>query len=67
MLPAMYRVLTRSLAPLAVVYLNWRRDRGKEHPIRFRERQGVPSMPRPCGPLIWLHAASEVNQRQFLG
>ena len=67
MLPAMYRVLTRSLAPLAVVYLNWRRDRGKEHPIRFRERQGVPSMPRPCGPLIWLHAASVGESTAILG
>jgi 3-deoxy-D-manno-octulosonic-acid transferase len=67
MLPAVYRVLTRSLAPLAVVYLKRRRDRGKEHPTRFHERQGVPSTARPCGPLIWVHAASVGEATAILG
>lgn len=31
---------------------------GKEHPDRLPERQGIASLPRPPGPLIWFHAAS---------
>jgi 3-deoxy-D-manno-octulosonic-acid transferase len=58
MLPRLYRVLTWPLAPLAIAYLRQRRKHGKEDAIRFRERQGVSSAPRPCGPLLWMHAAS---------
>ena len=58
MLPLLYRTLTWPLAPLAIAYLRQRRQRGKEDAIRFRERQGVASAPRPCGSLIWIHAAS---------
>ncbi len=58
MLPLLYRTLTWPLAPLAVAYLKQRLKRGKEDPIRFRERQGVPSGARPSGPLVWVHAAS---------
>jgi len=67
MLPLLYRMLTRPLGPLAVAYLKYRRNRGKEHPIRFRERQGIPSEPRPCGPLIWIHAASVGEATAILG
>ena len=31
---------------------------GKEDAARLDERRGLPSLPRPDGPLIWLHAAS---------
>ncbi|MEM8848541.1 MAG: 3-deoxy-D-manno-octulosonic acid transferase [Pseudomonadota bacterium] len=31
---------------------------GKEDPDRLEERRGIASLPRPDGPLIWLHAAS---------
>ena len=58
MLPLLYRVTTWSLEPLAIVYLERRRKRGKEDARRFRERQGVPSAARPQAPLLWLHAAS---------
>jgi 3-deoxy-D-manno-octulosonic-acid transferase len=67
MLLVVYRVLTRSLAPLAVAHLKQRRGRGKEHPTRFRERQGVPSKARPCGPLVWIHAASVGEATAILG
>jgi 3-deoxy-D-manno-octulosonic-acid transferase len=67
MLPVLYRALTRPLAPLAVAYLKRRRNRGKEHPVRFRERQGVPSKARPCGPLAWIHAASVGEATAILG
>lgn len=31
---------------------------GKEDPERLSERKGIPSLPRPNGPLIWVHVAS---------
>lgn len=31
---------------------------GREHPARVQERYGIPTIPRPAGPLIWIHAAS---------
>jgi 3-deoxy-D-manno-octulosonic-acid transferase len=45
-------------APLATPLLNWRLKRGKEDAQRMGERRGIPSLPRPPGPLIWVHAAS---------
>jgi 3-deoxy-D-manno-octulosonic-acid transferase len=67
MLPILYRMLTPPLTPLAVAYLKQRRNRGKEHPMRFRERQGIPSRPRPHGPLVWIHAASVGEATAILG
>ncbi len=32
--------------------------RGKEEPNRVDERRGLPSIERPKGPLVWIHAAS---------
>ncbi len=58
MLPSLYRALTRPLSPLALLYLERRRRRGKEDGLRLRERQGYAGGPRPPGPLIWIHAAS---------
>lgn len=31
---------------------------GKEDPLRLSERRGIASLPRPNGPLIWIHVAS---------
>src|SRR2546423_13107448 len=67
MLPLLYSALTRPLAPIATVYLAQRRRRGKEHPIRFRERWGIASGTRPDGPLIWVHAASVGEATAVLG
>ena len=58
MRPRLYSALTWPLTPMAMVYLARRRKRGKEHPLRFRERRGLPNATRPDGPLVWLHAAS---------
>src|SRR5919197_5723395 len=58
MLPRLYQTITRPLAPLATAYLAQRRRRGKEHPVRFPERQGFSRKERPPGPLVWVHAAS---------
>jgi 3-deoxy-D-manno-octulosonic-acid transferase len=38
--------------------LRRRLERGKEDPIRFRERLGRTDTPRPSGTLIWLHGVS---------
>jgi 3-deoxy-D-manno-octulosonic-acid transferase len=35
-----------------------RRRRGKEDALRYDERLGVPSLPRPNSKLVWIHAAS---------
>ena len=67
MLPLLYRALTRPLAPLAIAYLAQRRKRGKEDPIRFRERRGIASGARPQGPLVWIHAASVGEATAMLG
>lgn len=53
-----YRLLTAGLTPLAGLLLARRLKRGKEHPIRRSERRGVPSLPRPAEPLVWVHGAS---------
>ena len=45
----------RLLAPLL---LSARLRRGKEDPLRWRERRGEASRPRPEGPLCWMHGAS---------
>jgi 3-deoxy-D-manno-octulosonic-acid transferase len=58
MLPFLYGAITSPLAPLVITYLKRRRSRGKEDPLRFRERQGLPGKVRPPGPLVWIHAAS---------
>jgi 3-deoxy-D-manno-octulosonic-acid transferase len=58
MLPLLYRGLTRPLAPLVAVYLRRREKQGKEDSLRFQERRGIPSIARPLGPLVWIHAAS---------
>ena len=67
MLPRLYSAVTRPLAPMAMLYLAQRRKRGKEHPIRFRERRGIPSATRPEGPLVWIHAASVGEATAVLG
>jgi 3-deoxy-D-manno-octulosonic-acid transferase len=67
MLPLLYRMLTRPLGPIAVAYLAQRRKRGKEDPIRFRERRGIASAARPQGPLVWIHAASVGEATAALG
>ncbi len=55
---AAYRLLTTAATPLATSLLDYRLRRGKEHPERLPERRGEASLPRPDGPLIWVHGAS---------
>lgn len=56
-----YRALTYGLSPLVYLHLRWRKFRGREHPLRWRERLGRSSLRRPPGPLIWFHAVSLGN------
>ncbi len=58
MILALYRGLTTLGAPLIAYYLDRRMARGKEDRVRFGERRGVPSLARPPGKVVWLHAAS---------
>ena len=53
-----YRAASRILSLLAKPYLNRRAAKGKEDSARLSERFGQASLPRPDGPLVWIHAAS---------
>jgi 3-deoxy-D-manno-octulosonic-acid transferase len=44
--------------PFAPLFLSQRLRRGKEDPERMFERYGETKIPRPSGPLLWLHGAS---------
>src|SRR5690348_7138451 len=53
-----YRLLAVAATPFAAPFLSYRLKRGKEHPARLAERRGASDLPRPAGPLVWLHGAS---------
>lgn len=54
----LYALATRLAEPLAGAALRRRAARGKEDPARLGERLGQASLPRPPGPLVWLHGVS---------
>jgi 3-deoxy-D-manno-octulosonic-acid transferase len=54
----LYTLVGIFITPLLHVWLRRRARRGKELQTRLAERFGHPSLPRPMGKLIWLHAAS---------
>jgi 3-deoxy-D-manno-octulosonic-acid transferase len=53
-----YQFASVAGSPIAPRLLARRLNRGKEHPARLPERRGEASLPRPSGPLIWVHGAS---------
>lgn len=53
-----YAAATDLITPFAPAVLRARARRGKEDPARLAERLGRASVPRPDGPLAWLHGAS---------
>lgn len=53
---SVYRMATRVCAPARRFALRQRMRKGLEDPARLQERLGRPTMPRPDGPLVWLHA-----------
>ena len=54
----LYRALGAAFAPFAPRFLAWRAGRDKEDASRLNERLGRAKIPRPAGPLVWLHGAS---------
>lgn len=54
----LYTWVSPLLKPIAVYGLKKRAARGKEDSLRLSERMGHPSLKRPSGPLIWVHAVS---------
>ena len=55
---AFYAAATGLAEPLAPGLLRRRAARGKEDPARIGERLGRAGVPRPPGPLVWLHGVS---------
>ncbi len=58
MILSLYRTVTTIGWPLIRLYLNRRMANGKEDAKRFGERLGRAGIPRPDGPLVWIHGAS---------
>lgn len=54
----LYRGATTTALPLIELLLQRRLMRGKEEAARIDERRGIPSIQRPSGPIVWIHAAS---------
>jgi 3-deoxy-D-manno-octulosonic-acid transferase len=63
---AAYRIAASVAAPALRLLLNARLRAGKEDAARLRERFGFATAPRPPGPLLWLHAASNGEARSAL-
>ena len=55
---SLYRGVTTGALPLVELLLQRRLMRGKEEASRIDERRGIPSIQRPSGPVVWIHAAS---------
>ncbi len=53
-----YRVISILLLPFLEIYLLYRVIKKKEDKLRLRERLGNPTIERPDGELIWIHAVS---------
>lgn len=51
-----YLLASRALPLVGPAFLRRRLARGKEDAARWKEKLGEASLPRPEGPLIWLHA-----------
>ena len=56
--PRSYRYASLLATPVVDVWLAHRRRRGKEDRVRYGERLGKPTLPRPEGRLVWMHAVS---------
>lgn len=66
MLYRLYKFSTIALAPCLPAYLQKRVQKGKEEAARLTERYGIPSLDRPAGTLVWIHAASVGEARSVL-
>ncbi|WP_028034037.1 lipid IV(A) 3-deoxy-D-manno-octulosonic acid transferase [Chelativorans sp. J32] len=62
-----YRWAGAAAFPLIGGYVAWRVSKGKEDRARRHERYGRSDVPRPEGPLIWMHAASVGETMAVMG
>lgn len=64
----LYRLLSIFIQPFLPLYLRLRINKGKEDAARASEKLAKPSLARPQGDLIWLHAVSvgELNSALIL-
>ena len=53
-----YRILSGLARPAFAALLRRRAMAGKEDRTRLGERRGESTVPRPAGPLVWIHGAS---------
>lgn len=63
----LYRGLTGASEPLIRAWLRHRAEVGREDSARLKERLGIASLPRPPGPLAWVHGASVGETASALG
>lgn len=63
----LYRQLTGASEPVVHVWLRYRAKAGREDMARLGERVGFASLPRPPGPLVWVHGASVGEMASVLG
>ena len=61
-----YEIATSTAEPLFGLLMRQRLKRGKEVEGRVGERFARPNVPRPDGPLVWLHGASIGETRLLL-
>ena len=62
-----YRWVGVATYPFIGSYVALRASRGKEQHARRHERYGKSSLPRPDGPLVWIHAVSVGETNAVLG
>jgi 3-deoxy-D-manno-octulosonic-acid transferase len=63
---ALYRGMAALAEPALDLFLRRRLARGKEDPLRWRERKGLTDRPRPLGKVLWVHGASMGEARSAL-
>ena len=61
-----WRLTGTLLAPALRLNLRRRAANGREVAERLAERRGIDTMPRPPGPLLWMHAASVGETQSIL-
>ena len=61
-----YKLFTYLFYPFAPVYLNFRKLRKKEDPIRYKEKLSKINIPREEGFLLWFHVASVCEAMSIL-
>lgn len=61
-----YKKTMKLGTPFLKAYLSRRVRQGKEDPARLNERMGIASLPRPSGPLVWVHVASVGEAQSIL-